>query len=237
MKTGGIDGCKAGWLFVSFDEGNERYEVLRTDEELEAKLLEVDRVFVDMPIGLEDEEYTRDCDRLLRKEVGSDYSSSIFSPPIRPALAAPSYVEANMISYEYTEKKLSLQSWNITPKILLLDELLSNHAELCDKVLESHPEHLFQILNEGMIFQKKNLKKGIKHRLGLVEEYEPIVDDFFRDIKEEFRRNEVAEDDIVDAMALALFAKWSEEKPIITIPKEVQKDAKGFPKAYHFVKK
>lgn len=235
MKTAGIDGCKSGWLFMSFDEGNERYELLRSDAELEAKLLETDRVFIDMPIGLEDEEYTRECDRLLRKEVGSDYSSSVFSPPIRPALVAPSYVEANMISYEYTEKKLSLQSWNITPKILLLDELLSTHAELSKKILESHPEHLFQILNKGMIYQKKNLKKGIKHRLSLVEENEPVVDDFFRDIKEEYRRNEVAEDDIVDAMVLALFAKWSIEKPIKTIPSEVEKDSKGFPKAYHFV--
>lgn len=235
MKTGGIDGCKMGWLFISFDEGNERYEVLETKEQLEEKLLETDRTFIDMPIGLEDEQYTRECDELMRKEVGGTYSSSIFSPPIRPALAAPSYVEANMISYEYTEKKLSLQSWNITPKIQMIDDLLTKHEGLQEKVLESHPEHLFQKLNAGEIFQKKNLKKGIKHRLKLIEEEEPIVDDFFRDIKEEYRRSEVSEDDIVDAMVLALYAKWSKDKPIKTIPAEVDKDSKGFPKAYHFV--
>ncbi|HBZ38561.1 MAG TPA: DUF429 domain-containing protein, partial [Balneola sp.] len=70
MKTGGIDGCKIGWLFISFDEGNERWEVLETKEQLEEKFLEIDRVFLDMPIGLEDEEYTRECDALMRKEVG-----------------------------------------------------------------------------------------------------------------------------------------------------------------------
>lgn len=235
MKTGGIDGCKMGWLFISLDEGNERYEVLETKEQLEEKLLETDRTFIDMPIGLEDEEYTRECDELLRKEVGATYSPSIFSPPIRPALAAPSYVEANMISYEYTEKKLSLQSWNITPKIQMIDDLLTKHEGLKEKVLESHPEYLFQKLNEGEIFQKKNLKKGIKHRLKLIEEEEPIVDEFFRDIKEEYRRSEVSEDDIVDAMVLALYAKWSVDKPIKTIPAEVDKDSKGFPKAYHFI--
>ena len=130
MKTGGIDGCKIGWLFISFDEGNERYEVLETKEQLEEKLLETDCTFIDMPIGLEDEDYTRECDALMRKEVGATYSPSIFSPPIRPALAAPSYVEANMISYEYTEKKLSLQSWNITPKIQMIDDLLTKHDGL-----------------------------------------------------------------------------------------------------------
>lgn len=235
MKTGGIDGCKIGWLFISFDEGNERYEVLETKDQLEKKFLETDRVFIDMPIGLEDEEYARACDALMRKEVGSTYSPSVFSPPIRPALDAPSYVEANMISYEYNEKKLSLQSWNITPKIKTVDDLLTEHKGLEEKILESHPEHLYQRLNGGVIFQKKNLKKGVKHRLSLIKEEEPIADDFFRDIKEEYRRREVAEDDIVDAMVLALYAKWSKEKSLKTIPSEVEKDAKGFPKAYHFV--
>jgi predicted RNase H-like nuclease len=235
MKTGGVDGCKIGWLFISFDEGKECYEVLETKEELEEKFLATDRIFLDMPIGLEDEDYTRKCDELMRKEVGGTYSSSIFSPPIRPALAAPSYVEANMISYDYTEKKLSLQSWNITPKIQMVDDLLIQHEGLEKKVLESHPEHLFQKLNGGVIFQKKNLKKGIKHRLKLIEEYEPIVDDFFRDIKEEYRRSEVSEDDIVDAMVLALFAKWSKDKELKTIPTEVEKDAMGLPKAYHYI--
>lgn len=235
MKTGGIDGCKIGWLFISFDEGNERYEILETTDQLEEKFLETDRIFLDMPIGLEDEEYTRTCDALMRKEIGGMYSPSVFSPPIRPALDAPSYVEANMISYEFNEKKLSLQSWNITPKIKTVDDLLTEHDGLHEKVLESHPEHLFQRLNGGVIFQKKNLKKGIKHRLGLIKEEEPIADDFFRDIKEEYRRVDVSEDDIVDAMVLALYAKWSKEKPMKTIPPDVEKDAKGFPKAYYFV--
>ncbi len=235
MKTGGIDGCKLGWLFVSFEEGNERYEVIESRERLEQLLLESGRIFVDMPIGLEDEEYNRECDVLMRKEIGSDYAPSVFSPPIRPALAAPSYAEANMISFEYTGKKLSLQSWNITPKIQLIDELLTKDNGLEEKVLEAHPEHLFQILNGGLIFQKKNLKKGIKHRLELIREEEPVAEDFFREIKEEYRRSDVGEDDIVDVMILALFAKWSEQKELKTIPKEIHKDSMGLPKAYHFV--
>jgi predicted RNase H-like nuclease len=235
MRTAGIDGCKLGWLLISFDDDQQKYEVLRTKEDLEQAFKTYDRIFIDIPIGLEDEEYTRECDALMRKAIGSDYSSSVFTPPIRPALAAPSYVEANMISYEYTEKKLSLQAWNITPKIQMVDEILSAHTELSEKVLESHPEFLFQILNGGLIFQKKNLKKGIKHRLELIKEEEAIADDFFRDIKEEYRRNEIAEDDIVDSMVLALFAKWSNSKELKTMPKEVQVDANGLPKAYHYV--
>lgn len=235
MKTAGIDGCKQGWILISFDEEDKKYQVIESQEALKSIFEEYDRIFIDMPIGLEDEEYTRECDALLRKELGGEYSSSVFSPPIRPALEAPSYVEANMISFDWTEKKLSLQSWNITPKIKMLDLLLRENPGFKEKVLESHPELLFQKLNGGMIFQKKNLKKGIRHRLELIKDEEPIADDFFRDIKEEWRRSEVAEDDIVDAMALAYYAKKSEIEGIKTIPTVVSYDSEGLPKAIHFV--
>lgn len=235
MKTAGIDGCKAGWILITFDSDNASYEVLRTDEDLEGAFHRFDRVFIDMPIGLEDENYTRECDALLRKELGAEYASSVFSPPIRPALNAPSYVEANMQSYEFTEKKLTLQAWNITPKIKTIDQFLTDQPELQDVVFESHPELIFKNLNGGMIYQKKNTKKGLRHRLSLVSDREEIAKDFFRDIKEEFRRNEVEEDDIVDSMALALAAKQSEKKGLKTLPENPKKDSKGLVKAIHYV--
>ncbi|MDX1590379.1 MAG: DUF429 domain-containing protein [Balneolaceae bacterium] len=234
MKTAGIDGCKAGWLLITFDE-KPAYHVLRTNDDLKKALEEYDRVFIDMPIGLEDEEYTRECDRLLREKLGSEYASSVFSPPIRPALHAPSYAEANMQSYEFTEKKLTLQAWNITPKIRTLDQFLTENPEWREKILESHPELLFMKLNGGMIYQKKNTKKGIRHRLSLISDRKPIAADFFRDIKEDFRRNEVEEDDIVDAMALALGAHQSVEKGIKTLPENPETDSEGLPKAIHYV--
>lgn len=235
MKTAGIDGCQAGWILISFDEGEEKYEILRNREDVKEAFETYDRVLIDMPIGLEDEEYTREADALLRKKLGKEYAPSVFSPPIRPALTAPSYVEANMISHEFTEKKLTLQSWNITPKIQMVDELLRENTDLIDVVLESHPELLFQKLNGGMIYQKKNLKKGRKHRLKLIEAKEPIAEDFFRDIKEDFRRNEVEEHDIVDAMVLAYCAKISEEEGIKTLPEDFEYDSEGMRKAIHYV--
>ena len=234
MKTAGIDGCKAGWILTTFDE-NPEYRIIESNEDFINALHEFDRVFIDMPIGLEDEVYTRACDRELRKVLGAEYAPSVFSPPIRPALHAPSYVEANMQSYEYTEKKLTVQAWNITPKIRLLDQVLSEHQELRESVLESHPELIFMNLNGGMIYQKKNTKKGLRHRLGLIVDREEIADDFFRDIKEEFRRNQVDEDDIVDSMALALAAKRSVEKGIKTIPQNPPVDSEGLKMAIHYV--
>jgi len=235
LKTAGIDGCKAGWLLITFDDKNEKYEVIRNTDDLKKAFEQYDRIFIDMPIGLSDSEYTRTCDEQLRKKLGAEYASSVFSPPIRPALDAPSYVEANMISYEYTEKKLTIQSWNITPKIKTLDGMLQENEALRDKILESHPEYIFMKLNGGMIYQKKNTKKGIKHRLELLKDLEKISDDFFRDIKEEFRRNEVEEDDIVDAMALAWAAKKSADTDIKTLPDPPEKDSTGLTMAIHYI--
>ena len=235
MKTAGLDGCKAGWILITFDNEKTGYFVLRTEQDLEDAFDTYDRLLIDMPIGLEDENYTRECDRLLREKLGGEYAASVFSPPIRPALHAPSYVEANMQSFEYTEKKLTVQAWNITPKIKVVDRLLQENEEYREKVFESHPELLFMNLNGGMIYQTKKTKKGLRHRLNLVTNHEKIAADFFRDIKEEFRRNEVDEDDIVDAMALALAAKQSVGKGLKTIPNEPVTDSEGLVKAIHYV--
>jgi predicted RNase H-like nuclease len=142
-----------------------------------------------------------------------------------------------MQSYEITEKKLSLQAWNITPKIRLLDRLLQQEEGLREKVFESHPELLFMILNGGQIYQKKKTKRGLRHRLDLITALEPVADDFFRDIKEEFRRNEVAEDDIVDAMVLALAAKETVTAQMLRMPEEPDVDETGLLKAIHYLKR
>lgn len=234
MKTAGLDGCRAGWLLISFGESSQ-YRLLRTDQQFRNALEEYDRIFIDMPIGLEDNTYSRKCDLLLRERLGKGYASSVFTPPIRPALHAPSYVEANMQSFELTEKKLSLQSWNIVPKIRQLDAILQNHGPIKEKVFESHPELLFMNLNRGIIYQKKNSKKGILHRLDMISEREPVAGDYFRQIKEEFRRNEVAEDDIVDAMVLALTAKESAATEIKTLPEKPERDSFGLVKAIHYI--
>ncbi|HLR24694.1 MAG TPA: DUF429 domain-containing protein [Fodinibius sp.] len=236
MKTLGIDGCRAGWMAISLDDEHAGYWLVESDEKLKEFLLEYDRIFIDVPIGLTDEEYTRDCDRELRKMLGGEYAASVFSPPVRPALHAPTYAEASMTSYEITGKKVTLQSWNITPNIKTIDHFLQEKKSLREKVFESHPELLFRILNgNNSILQKKATKKGLRHRLGLLKNQSKYADDFFRDIKEEYRRNQVDEDDIVDAMALALFARYSVDEEIKTLPEEVPVDSTGLPMAIHYV--
>lgn len=236
MKTIGIDGCKVGWIAISLDDEGAGYWLLESNKELKETFDEYDRIFIDVPIGLTDDQYVRECDEELRNVLGPDYKASVFNPPIRPAMHSPTYAEASMESYETTGKKVSIQAWNITPNIRAVDQLLQNNEEYRDKVFESHPELLFQKLNGGnSILQKKQTKKGLRHRLGLLKEQSKYADDFFRDIKEDYRRNQVEEDDIVDAMALALFANWSVEQDLKTLPEEPPKDSTGLPMAIHYV--
>lgn len=236
MKTIGLDGCRAGWTAISLDKDNAGYWLLESKKEFKDVFDAYDRIFIDVPIGLEDERPMRECDKLLREQLGPGYQASVFNPPIRAALHAPTYGEASMVSYEATEKKISIQAWNITPNIKLVDQLLQQNGEYRQKVFESHPELLFQVLNGGSsILQKKATKKGIRHRLGLLKKHSPYADDFFRDIKEEYRRNQIDEDDILDAMVLALFALRSLDDTIKTIPQEPDTDSTGLPMAIHYV--
>ncbi len=236
MKTLGLDGCRAGWIAICLDDKHAGYWLLESDDELKDYFEEYDRIFIDVPIGLSKESYVRECDEELRERLGPDYKASVFNPPIRPALHAPTYGEASMTSYEITDKKISIQAWNITPEIRAVDDLLQNNDKFREKVFESHPELLFQILNGGSsILQKKATKKGLRHRLGLLKNESRFADDFFRDIKEEYRRNQVDEDDIVDAMALALFAGRSVDEEMKTLPEDPPEDETGLKMAIHYV--
>lgn len=236
MKTLGLDGCRAGWIAISLDNEDAGYWLLESDNELADYFEEYDRIFIDVPIGLEEEKYVRECDEKLRDRLGPEYKASVFNPPLRPALYAPTYAEASMTSFEITGKKISIQAWNITPDIRAVDQLLANNGDFKEKVFESHPELLFQILNGGSsILQKKATKKGLRHRLELLKNQSKYADDFFRDIKEEYRRNQVDEDDIVDAMVLALFAKRSLDGDIKTLPENPPEDSEGLKMAIHYV--
>lgn len=135
MKTLGIDGCRAGWYAVSLDDGEAGYWLLESPEQLKEYFDEFDRIFIDIPIGLAEESYVRKCDGKLRDVLGPGYQASVFDPPIRPALYAPTYAEASMTSYEITGKKISTQAWNITPNIRMVDQFLQDDEELRRKVL------------------------------------------------------------------------------------------------------
>lgn len=184
MKTLGLESCQAGWLAVSVARSTAGYWLLESDKQFEDTLQKYDRIFLNVPIGLEDDVYVRECDQLLRERLGPYYEDSIFNPPIRAVLFAPTYGEASLISYEATEKKVSIQAWNMIPDIRLVNQLLEKHQGFRSKIFESHPELLFYILNgNNTILQKKETKKGLRHRLALLKKVSSFADSFLEILK------------------------------------------------------
>jgi predicted RNase H-like nuclease len=83
-----VDGCKAGWIAVSKDEGELTYRIATTASELLRAFPDAERVLIDVPIGLPwRNEPIRPCDRLARSILG-DRRSSVFPVPCRTAVRA-----------------------------------------------------------------------------------------------------------------------------------------------------
>lgn len=231
----GLDGCRAGWIAAKWSGKEGTYQLLTQESDLVEAMKQADRVFIDIPIGLEDEIYNRKPDVELRKVLGKEYASSVFDAPIRPAAEAPSYSAASLISFDYTEKKISMQSWNITPKIIQIDRILRTNPDLQEKCFESHPELLFKMLNGGTVVeQKKSTSLGIKHRINLLKPLVPNIKDLYREIRENENSKDVTDNDLLDAMVLSVFASKSVDNGLKTIPESPQKDSQGLTMAIHY---
>jgi predicted RNase H-like nuclease len=134
----GVDACKKGWVAVS----NELSGYFgRTIVELLAAASQhgdVAVVAIDIPIGLP-VAGPRQADVLARSLVGRR-ASSVFSTPVRAALAAATHAEATALSVRATGKGLSQQAYALGAKILEVDQWA--RAAPCP-VIEVHPEVCF----------------------------------------------------------------------------------------------
>ncbi len=235
-RTTGIDGCRAGWLAVTLDAGRESWTLLSTSDELEKHLREFDCTFIDIPIGLSEDEHVRMCDFLLRRVLGPEYASSVFSPPVRSAFLTTDYKAACDINEAKTGKRITKQAWNITPKIRQVDDILAGNPELIRTVFESHPELLFKKLNRQREKPaRKKTDEGIRARKELLARADKRSGVLFDEMRESLQKSEAKDDDLLDAIVLALMAAQTPFRPIRTLPMPPQTDSRGIPMAIHFV--
>ncbi|MGK7907885.1 MAG: DUF429 domain-containing protein [Synechococcus sp.] len=231
----GLDGCRAGWIAFSVSPHQLHHHLLETRQQLLALLNDASLTFIDMPIGLSDSEASRRCDRLLRQALGPNFRSSVFNPPVRAAVYSDSYFEACDRNAAVTGKKISKQSWNITAKIRLLDGLLQQHPPLRETVLESHPEFLFFQLNGGRsLLNKKKTPAGKEERLAILERCWPGVSSAFGLARSQHLKKQVADDDIVDALGLAIGAHLAHQGGVLSLPSPIDVDSAGIPMGIHY---
>ena len=187
----GVDGCRAGWVVVT--ARTHPFRVLSV--EMVADIAEViarpvDLVAVDMPIGL-DARRSRACDLMARSMLGPR-RGSVFPAPFRPVLDAVDYHDALARSRAAGGVGLSIQAWNLVPKIARLDALMT--PALQERVREAHPELAFARLAGTPMSTHKSEPAGRAERVSVIGE-PPVLAGA--------RRSDVAPDDVVDASVLA----------------------------------
>ena len=227
----GVDGCHAGWLVVLAGDYHHaeahRLLVCRHCDDLLTLEPRPSVIAIDIPIGLLGTFQIggRVCDREARRLLKAR-RSSVFSPPIRPALSARTYARARGF-------RLSRQAFGILPKIRQVDEMMTPAYQ--SVIHESHPELVFlSLAGEPMRHNKKKppgrlerlraLKKGPKSTsCPLFHRIEP----FFEVDKQRFPRKDVALDDILDAYAMLWVAIRILNHQADRVPAAPSRDRKG----------
>ncbi len=172
---------------------------------------------IDIPIGL-GEGPPRRCDQEARRRLGAR-RSSVFPAPPRPVLAAADHGEACRISRGLDGRGISLQTWHILAKVGQVDALLRGQPSLAPRFQEVHPELAFLDWNGGTPLRHgKRCREGRAERLALCELLFPGV---WAAIRQRFRRAEVADDDILDALALLRSAARLKRGEAIVLPEGV----------------
>ena len=172
----GLDGCRGGWCAVSIRDEDGRLTVsppaicpsFEGMLETEAKV-----ICVDIPIGLMDGPGDRLCDVEARRRFGKR-APVVFTPPCRSALSKKSHKASSEANHRVSGKGLSIQAFNIVPKIAEVDSLIT--PALHSRVHEVHPELCFWALNRRRpMSHKKSRLAGRAERWRLLRRVLPSL--------------------------------------------------------------
>lgn len=178
-----------------------------------------------MPIGLADDG-PRACDLEARRRLGRPRASSVFPAPCRAALAMATYRRACAASRRALGVALSLECFNILPKIRELDGLMT--ASRQEFVREVHPELVFAFLagrGRGLV-EPKRTAAGERLRRRLLRRVAPPFDPAA--VRARLGPSRVARDDVIDAVAcLVAAARISRGEARVLPSGAVPRDARG----------
>jgi len=228
MKVVGVDGCKGGWFTISIIDFNKFNFFLFPDiYTLWKSNKDAYLILIDIPIGLKDKcKEERLCDLEARKILGRKRAKSIFPAPSRNAIFAKDYRDACRINRKMTNRKISIQTWNIIPKIKEVDTLISENINARNKIMETHPEVCFWAFKGEHLKYSKKTKAGFNERKELLNSIYPHTNDIIKNALNIYRRYDVKKDDILDAMVVLITATKGINK-LTSIPEKPETDSKG----------
>ena len=183
-------------------------------------------VAIDVPIGLP-ERGPRACDREARGLLGAR-RSSVFPAPVRAAIGATTHEEASARSEAASGRRVSAQTFHILRKIREVDGLLCRDAAARAAFVEVHPELSFRAWNRGRpMAQPKKDAAGRRARLRLAEAW--LGRGVLADARGHVRKKDLADDDVLDAIAALWTAVRIARGDAVTVPEDPPRDARGLP--------
>lgn len=161
----GIDGCRGGWVAVFLPESGPAKAWVEIHSSWESIPLKgAAMTAVDMPIGLPDSG-PRHCDQAARDLLGKA-RSRVFLHLRRPLLGLVHDYKAANAWAKQDGKGLSVQAFNILPKILEIDRWIAPRHQA--RIKEAHPELAFARLNGGAALPSKATPGGLAARRRLL---------------------------------------------------------------------
>ena len=220
----GIDWMKPYWLAAEICGSEISIRKLSNIAEINNYYRSADAVLIDIPVGLPEnaEENAGRPDREARDYLPTGRKPSIFPVPCRQAINMENYAEASDENERVLGKKLTSQSYAFSKMIRQVDEFLAENECWQNRLVESHPEVAFQMLNGGNGLQySKHTEAGIQERIAILQQYGIDTTPLFI----EFAPKQY--EDVLDAVCLAVSAKLGCENGFQTIPENPLRDSRG----------
>ncbi len=194
----GVDGARGGWVTVVL---RGRSATCAVYPDFAAVRSAVDAigatvVAVDMPLGLADGQ-ARPVDGQVRSRLGAR-RSTFFPTPARAVLDAASHPEANQLSRASIGAGISIQAWNLVPRIREVRAAVG--PDDTERFVECHPETTYATL-AGSPLESKKTDAGCRERLAVLGRLIDDVDSLIAS------RSGCGIDDILDAAVAAVTAQ------------------------------
>lgn len=245
----GVDGCPAGWIAVWHGHADSapKTAVFFTIRSLIEAFPKTATIVIDMPIGSPDVVTGggRGPEKAVRPFLG-ERQSSVFSVPSRTAIYAESgpfsgqgdmieaHKRASMVALATSDppRKISIQSFNLFPKIREIDTLLRERHDLTSRIHESHPEFAFTVLNGGLPMKLPKKIKGKVNPHGMDERKDLLASlGLQRDFLDQKPPKGAATDDFLDACAMLCIAERIKAGKARPHPDPLQYDSHSIPVA------
>lgn len=219
----GIDWMKPYWLAVEIRGDELSVQKLKHIDEINDRYKNADALLIDIPIGLPEnnEQASLRPDVQARAYLQGARKSSIFNVLYRQIVHTETTEQAWKLNRELNAK-MAIVGDALRPMIGEVDDFLAKNSSWQNRLLESHPEVAFQILNRGKGLQhSKHTEAGIAERVAILRSHgiDPVP------LFAEFSAKQ--HEDVLDAVCLAVSAKLGCENGFQTIPENPICDSRG----------